>query len=205
MRIGLTGGIACGKSTVAQLFVKRGAKLVDADLVAREVVMPGEQVLRRIVEQFQSYAEQPLLHSDDTLNREVLGRVVFEDEKKLKQLEEMMHPVIRERMKATIDGYLKADPQAIVLADIPLLFETGQADVYDRNIVVYVPKSMQIERLMARNQLTQAEARRRVELQMDIDQKRKLADYIIDNSSTIEHTEHQVEQLWQQWEKSKRS
>lgn len=191
MLIGLTGGIASGKSTVSALMVKHGALLVDADQVAREVVEPGEQALLQIVEQF----GQQILHADGSLNRAALGSLVFSDPDKLKKLESITHPAIRVRMQETIERYKQEQPNAIIVADIPLLFETKQTHLYEGIVVVYVPRSMQVDRLMARNQISEAEANARIDLQMDIEEKRKLADWIIDNSKSIQHTEEQVIEL----------
>lgn len=191
MLIGLTGGIASGKSTVSALFVKHGALLVDADQVAREVVEPGEPALLQIKEQFGEGVLQP----DGSLNRQALGTLVFAKPDKLKQLESITHPAIRARMLEKIEQYKAKQPDALIVADIPLLYETKQTHLYEGIAVVYVPRAIQIARLMERNSLSEAEATARVELQMDIEEKRKLADWIIDNSSTVQHTEQQVIEL----------
>ncbi|GIP15466.1 dephospho-CoA kinase [Paenibacillus montaniterrae] len=191
MLIGLTGGIASGKSTVSALFVKHGALLVDADQVAREVVEPGEPALLQIIEQF---GEQ-VLNADGSLNRQALGALVFSDVDKLKQLEQITHPAIRARMQEKFKLYKHQQPDALIIADIPLLYETKQTHLYEGIVVVYIPRSMQIERLMKRNHLSEKEAADRIALQMDIEEKKKLADWIIDNSSTLEHTEQQVIEL----------
>jgi dephospho-CoA kinase len=192
MRLGLTGGIASGKSTVSAMLAARGAKIVDADQVAREVVLPGEPALESIVSVF----GQAVLNADGTLNRSELGRVVFGDRERLGQLESILHPAIRSRMWKQMDAYLEEDPDLLVVADIPLLFETGQASLYDGVMVVYIPRALQMERLMVRNALNAEQAKQRIDLQMDIEEKRRLADFIIDNSGTLEDTEGQIEQFW---------
>lgn len=191
MLIGLTGGIASGKSTVSALFVKHGALLVDADQVAREVVEPGEPALLQIIEQFGEAVLQP----DGSLNRQALGALVFAEADKLKLLESITHPAIRARMLEKIEQYKAEQPDAVIVADIPLLYETKQAHLYEGIAVVYIPRAMQIARLMKRNSLSEAEATARIELQMDIEEKRKLADWVIDNSSILQHTEQQVIEL----------
>jgi dephospho-CoA kinase len=194
MKLGLTGGIACGKSTVSAMLVRRGAKLVDADQVAREVVLPGEPALADIVREF----GQAVLNEDGSLNRSALGSVVFGNRERLEKLESILHPAIRARMWDMINKYADEKPDALIVADIPLLYETGQASLYDAVMVVYVPRQVQLERLMARNSLTAEEAAKRISLQMDIEEKRRLADFVIDNSGTLEDTERQVERFWQE-------
>ena len=195
MIIGLTGGIACGKSTVAAMLAERGAFVVDADRTAREVVMPGEPALAEIVSVF----GQAVIREDGTLDRRKLGEIVFADPDKRKRLEAITHPAIRERMWSRIRQAKAEDPARIVVADIPLLYETGQQGLYDGVLVVYVPRETQIRRLLARNpELTEAQARDRVNAQMDIERKKELADWVIDNSGGLESTGRQVEALWRE-------
>ncbi|SFS56814.1 dephospho-CoA kinase [Paenibacillus sp. BC26] len=192
MILGLTGGIACGKSTVSAMLVSHGAKLIDADQVAREVVLPGEPALAAIVAEF----GQAVLNEDGTMNRAEVGKVVFGNREKLTKLEGILHPAIRERMWERINAYAAEDPNQLIVADIPLLYETGQASLYEAVMVVYVPREIQIERLMQRNSLTREQAEERTALQMDIEEKRRLADIVIDNSGTIAETAQQVDQFW---------
>jgi len=197
MKLGLTGGIASGKSTVSAMLVKLGAKLVDADQVAREVVLPGEPALEQVVARF----GQAVLNEDGTLNRSKLGSLVFTpDKQNLKDLESILHPAIRARMQERMDTYLKEDPNLLVIADIPLLYETGQAKLYDAVMVVYVPPEMQLKRLMEREGLTEEESSMRIKLQMDIEEKKRLANYVIDNSGSLEDTHRQVGQFWREHE-----
>jgi dephospho-CoA kinase len=192
MIMGLTGGIASGKSTVGRLLTLRGAKLVDADAVAREVVMPGEPALEAIASEF----GQAMLNPDGSLNRPALGRIVFQDDAALRKLESITHPAIRETMRERIRTYAEREPDALIVADVPLLYETKQEKLYEGIMVVYVPKETQLVRLMARNDLGREEAERRIALQMDIEEKRRRADWVIDNSGSLEETERQVEQFW---------
>ncbi|AJY73563.1 dephospho-CoA kinase [Paenibacillus beijingensis] len=194
MIIGLTGGIACGKSTVGAMLIELGALLVDADHTAREVVLPGEKALDSIVERF----GQAVLNADGTLNRAALGQKVFGAKELLEQLESILHPAIRERMQAKIEEYKRSFPGRLIVADIPLLFETGQDARYEGVMVVYIPREMQIRRLMERNHMPMEEAMRRVDLQMDIEEKKKRADWLIDNSGTREQTRAQVERFWKE-------
>ncbi|RXZ81171.1 dephospho-CoA kinase [Paenibacillaceae bacterium] len=198
MKIGLTGSIACGKSTVAAMLVQHGAVLVDADEAARDVVLPGEPALDNVVRTF----GQAVLRSDGTLDRAELGKLVFADKDKLKQLEAILHPAIRERMWSQMERYEQEDSSRPIIADIPLLYETDQAALYDGVIVVYVPPEVQLQRLLARSpQMTEQEARRRIDLQMSIEEKKQRADWVIDNSGSLEETERQVDLFWRQMTK----
>ncbi|MCR8659043.1 dephospho-CoA kinase [Paenibacillus sp. T3-5-0-4] len=193
MLIGLTGGIASGKSTVSRLLVKHGALLVDADQVARDIVEQGQPALKEIT----SFFGQAVLHADGSLNRAALGAIVFSDKDKLATLESITHPAIRTRMLSTIERYKAEHPNTIIVADIPLLYETKQMHLYEAIVVVYVSREIQIERLVVRNNITLDDASSRVDIQMDIEQKRVLADYVIDNSGSLEQTEKQVIELIQ--------
>jgi dephospho-CoA kinase len=193
MIIGLTGGIASGKSTIAGLLVQRGALLVDADQVAREVVQPGEPALAAIVFSF----GQAVLAEDGSLDRKALGSIVFADKDKLAELEAITHPAIRTRMQQRIHEYAAQWPERLVVADIPLLYETKQQHLYEGIMVAYVPAALQLERLMKRNGLDAAEGERRILLQMDIEEKRRQADWVIDNSGTLKDTERQIAEFWE--------
>ena len=192
MKLGLTGGIACGKSTVSAMLAERGAKIVDADQTAREVVLPGEAALEAIVAVF----GQAVLNQDGTMNRSALGSIVFSDPARLSQLEAILHPAIRTRMWGRINVYEQEDPSQLIVADIPLLYETGQASLYDGIMVVYVPRLIQIERLMSRNSITAEQAEAAYCSADGYEEKRQLANYVIDNSGTLEQTALQVERFW---------
>jgi dephospho-CoA kinase len=193
VNIGLTGGIATGKSTVAKMLVQRGAMLIDLDQIAREVVAPGQPALAQIAERF----GQAILQPDGSLDRKRLGAIVFADEERRKELEQITHPAIRSVMKTRMQEYERDHPDKLVVVDVPLLFESGLSPMYDRVVVVYVPRSEQLRRLMERDKLTREDAEKRLNAQMDIEQKKRLADVVIDNSGSLEETERQIEQLWQ--------
>lgn len=195
MNIGLTGGIATGKSTVSQMLVERGAALIDADVVARMIMEPGHPVLEAVTERFGS----SMLLPDGRLDRKRLGGIVFSDPMERKALEDITHPAIRLEMKAELDRLEKQDPHRLVVADIPLLFESRLEELYEKIMVVYVPRAIQLERLMNRDSLTREQAELRLMAQMDIEQKRKRADILIDNSQGREETERQVDEFW--WSK----
>ena len=197
--IGLTGGIASGKSTVAAMLHRRGLPLIDADQLAREVVAPGTPAWHEILEVF----GQPFRLPDGAINRKALGELVFADPQARKRLEAIVHPRIsvlrQQKLQELQHAYVSAGkplPLAIVY-DIPLLFETGQQHTVDQIWVVWIPREMQIERLMKRNGLTRREAEIRLEAQLPLDEKRQWADVVIDNSRSLAETEQQVEAAWQ--------
>lgn len=192
MNIGLTGGIASGKSTVSQYLVKRGAVLIDADVISREMMMPGHPVLAAVV---QTYGPS-ILNPDGTLNRKKLGGIIFSNPQERKVLEAITHPAIREEMRQRMVKFEAVDPQRLVVADIPLLYESKLEDLYDEIMVVYVPRQIQLNRLMLRDNLNPQEAEDRLNAQMDIEVKREMADILIDNSLGIDETERQIDIFW---------
>ncbi|MCE5171344.1 dephospho-CoA kinase [Paenibacillus profundus] len=194
MNIGLTGGIASGKSTVSNLLVERGALLVDADRIAREVVLPGSPVLDKIAELFGT----DMLLEDGSLDRKRLGEVVFASEEQRKVLEGVTHPAIRHEMIAQISRLEGEYPDKLVVVDVPLLYESGLTEMFESVVVVYVPKEIQLQRLIQRDGIDAVQAERRLQSQWDIEEKRTLADVVIDNSQGLEYTEQQVERFWSQ-------
>jgi dephospho-CoA kinase len=175
IRIGLTGGIASGKSTVAGILADCGAVIIDSDLLAREVVEPGTDGLAQIVRRFGDR-----VISDGRLDRAALGRIVFADPDARRDLEAIIHPAVRRRAAELEEA---AGPDAIVVQMIPLLVETGQQDRFDAVIVVDVPEQLQRERLMARNRLTAEEADARIAAQASREERNAAATVLIDNSS----------------------
>ncbi|MEF2968404.1 dephospho-CoA kinase [Paenibacillus sp. M1] len=192
MNIGLTGGIATGKSTVSQMLVARGAELIDADAIAREIMEPGHPVLAEVVKHF----GQGVLLPSGELDRKRLGSIVFSDPEERKALEGITHPAIRGEMKRRMAELEAADPRRLVVADIPLLYESGLEQLYEEIMVVYVPREVQLERLMARDKMTREEAEARLRAQMDIELKKERADILIDNSLGREETESQIDDFW---------
>ncbi|MNH95790.1 Dephospho-CoA kinase [compost metagenome] len=192
MNIGLTGGIACGKSTVSAMLVSRGAILVDADRIAREVVEPGSPALAKVVDQF----GPAVLHPDGTLNRKRLGEIIFSQDEARKQLEGILHPSIRTTMRTRMAEAEQQYPDRLVVVDVPLLYESGLEVMFDEVLVVYVPREKQLARLMERDKLTLEQAEERLKAQLPIEQKKEKADIVIDNQGTLEETESQVEQFW---------
>ncbi|MBR3119321.1 MULTISPECIES: dephospho-CoA kinase [Oceanobacillus] len=194
MVIGLTGSIATGKSTVSQMFKDFEIPVVDADKIAREVVNPGEEAYERVVKVF----GESILLPNQTLDRKALGSLIFKDEAKRKLLNSIIHPAIRERIFERKDAHIKAGEQCVVL-DVPLLFEGDYSKVVDRTIVVAVDEAVQLERLMKRNELTEEEARERINSQLSIKEKAKLADAVIDNNGTIAQSREQLKNLLSLW------
>lgn len=192
MNIGLTGGIATGKSSVSAWLVQHGAALVDADLIAREVMMPGHPVLQQVRERF----GEEMLNEDGTLNRKRLGEHIFTHPEERVALEGITHPAIRSLIHSRVAELEAADPQRLVVADIPLLLEARDAYRFDEIMVVYVPRDIQLQRLMTRDDLTEEQAARRLAAQMDIEEKKRIADIVIDNSGTPEQTGQQLQQFW---------
>ncbi|WP_438495984.1 dephospho-CoA kinase [Paenibacillus sp. IHBB 3054] len=192
MIMGLTGGIASGKSTVSALFVEKGARLVDADAIAREVMLPGHPVLAAAVLHF----GEGILLPDGTLNRTKLGEIVFHDPEARQVLNQLTHPAIRQEIKNRMNTMEQEDPQRLTIVDIPLLYESELDNLFGQIVVVYVPREVQLDRLMERNKLSMEQAQGRLDAQLDIELKRSRADYIIDNSGTLAQTEQQVAVLW---------
>jgi dephospho-CoA kinase len=190
MNIGLTGGIACGKSTVSRLLASRGAIIIDADLLAREVVKPGAPALAEVVRVF----GHDMLHEDGTLNRKQLGKVVFDSEAKRKRLEELLHPAIIQLLQERMAEAERLQPDKLVVADVPLLYEAQMEDMFQEVMVVAASRDVQLERLMQRDKLSGEEAEQRIDAQMPLEWKKEWADTVIDNSGTPEETERQVEQ-----------
>lgn len=178
--VGLTGGIATGKSTVARMFRRSGAVVIDADQLARNVVKPGKPAWREIVKTFGNQ----ILHHDRTLNRHALGTIVFGNRSTLRQLERIIHPrVAREQIRLT-KQVARKDPNAVVIYDVPLLFEAGIDKRVQKTIVVTASRETQIARLKKRNHLSRAEAIRRIRSQMPLTTKVGLADFVIQGTLT---------------------
>jgi dephospho-CoA kinase len=196
--VGLTGGIGSGKSTVAELLRELGATVVDADAIVHELQRKGSPLLAEMVEAF----GEGILRDDGELDRKALGDVVFRDPAARKRLGEIVHPKVGAEMMRRVQAARDAGTEVVVM-DVPLLLEGRRAGAggaarapYDCVVVVWVPESVQIERTMARDGCDRGEAERRVRAQMSLDEKRDLADHVIDNSGTREETEAQVRALY---------
>ncbi|MDF2955680.1 MAG: Dephospho-CoA kinase [Candidatus Alkanophagales archaeon MCA70_species_2] len=200
LRVGLTGGIASGKSLVARFFMELGAYVIDYDVLSREVVRPCTEAWWRVVETF----GKEILKRDLTIDRKKLGDVVFTDRSKLRKLEKIVHPAISEEGEKRLAALEKLDPKAIVILDIPLLVEkllaSPPADAtkpkLDKVIVVYVSEETQLRRLCERDGIPEEEARRRIRTQLPLKEKLKYADFVINNEGSIEGTRQQVEEIY---------
>lgn len=192
--VGLTGGISSGKSMVADLFKERNIKVVDADLIAREVVEPGTPAYQKIVEVF----GEEILYEDETINRKKLGNIIFSKEDKRIQLNQIVHPAVREKMIIKRDELISSG-EPIIVMDIPLLFESKLTSFVDKVIVVYVSEETQLTRLMKRDNSSREEALGRIHSQIPISEKANLADEVIDNNGSVQETEMQLELLLKKW------
>ena len=191
--IGLTGGIASGKTSVAALLERLGAAVVDADLLAREVVEPGEDALGAIVAAFGA----GVLNGDGSLNRAALGEIVFADPAKRRVLEGITHPAIRARAEEHLARLREAGAQTVFYV-APLLIEAGNSDRVDEIWVVYLDRESQLARLMARDSLEREAALRRIASQMPMEEKRLLGRVVIDNRGSREELEARVLRLWRE-------
>jgi dephospho-CoA kinase len=191
MRVGLTGGVASGKTAVSAILAELGAVVVDADALAREVVEPGTPGLAAVVDEFGS----DVLTADGSLDRARLGALVFADPERRAALEAIIHPLVRARARQIEAG---APPGAVVVHDIPLLVETGQADDFDAVLVVDVPVETQVERAIRDRGWTEAEARARISSQASRDDRLAAATYVIANTGTREDLRRRVTEVFEE-------
>lgn len=182
MIVGLTGGIATGKSTISRALAELGMCVIDADVIARDVVAVGTEGLQELVAQF----GREFLTPGGELDRAKLGNVIFADASSRERLNQIIHPRVRAEMWHRARHYVGEDPSRVAILDVPLLIEGGTHTVMDANVLVYAPVDVQLARLMARNGLSEAQARARIDAQWPIDQKRALVDVLVDNSGAIE-------------------
>lgn len=186
--IGLTGGIASGKSTVSGILKRSGAYIIDADILAREAVRPSMPAWREIVNRF----GKGILNKNGLINRRRLAVIVFNDEKKRRLLNSIIHPWVFKKAEEVKAKVIKKDPCAVIIFDAALLIETGAYKEMDKVVVVYADVSTQIKRLMNRDGLTKDEAMKRIKAQMPLKEKVRFADYVIDGSKPINYVKKQV-------------
>ncbi|HWI55237.1 MAG TPA: dephospho-CoA kinase [Desulfobacteria bacterium] len=191
--IGLTGSIATGKSMVSGFLQQMGIRVIDADLVAREIVAPGLPAWRQI----RDYFGEEVLDPDLSINRKNLADEIFGDKEKISKLNEITHPVIIEKITSEINEFRSngSNDREILVVDVPLLIETGMHKIVDKVWVVYVPEELQLKRLMDRDGLTHTQAVKRIKSQMPVSEKKKYADAVIDNSGSITETKEKVGHL----------
>lgn len=190
--IGLTGNIGCGKSVVARMFEELGARVIDADRIARLVVEPGESAWKEIVQTF----GEAILNSDGTINRGKLGEIVFNDKEKREALNRITHPRIVERIKEVIEDFRKENVEVVIVEAALIVEKGGMKPLINDLIVVTADEETQIRRLIERNALSREEALSRIKSQMPLSEKVKYATYVIDNSGTLDEMRKQVEEVW---------
>jgi len=195
--VGLTGGIASGKSTVSDILAQLGAVIIDADLLSREVTLPGSEGLRQVREAF----GDSVIAADGTLDRHRLGRIIFRDEKARQRLNGIIHPLViglTEKRLRELQGRAKEQTRPLVaVIDAPLLIEAGVDSICDEVWVVAVSREVQADRLMKREGYTLDEALSRIDAQMPLEEKKQRATHIIDNQGSVERTREQVLKLWE--------
>jgi len=199
--LGVTGGIASGKSAVSRMLEELGAPIIDYDVIAREIVEPGKPAWKDIVACF----GESVLKEEKQIDRKKLSDLVFRDPGKRKQLESFTHPRIIEEADRRADEIAGRNPKAIIQVVVPLLFEINIQDRFDKVLLVYVPREIQIERLMKRDTIARESAESILKAQLPIDDKLEYADFVIHNEGTLEETRHQVEQLWEELKKGQES
>lgn len=195
LKVGLTGGIASGKSTVGEMFVKLGAKLIQADEIAHELMRPGQPVYEEVVRHFGAQ----ILNEDKTINRKRLAEAAF-DGARVKELNRIVHPAVIRKQEEWMEAVGRGDPGAVVMVEAALIIEAGAAKRFDRLIVVTCRQEQRVERWAAKMKMdlgsARAEVARRMAAQIADEEKVSQADYVIDNSGTLEETERQVRVIY---------
>ena len=194
LRVGLTGSIGVGKSFVAGVLAELGCHVIDADQMAREVVEPGSPALLAVAENFGA----DVIRADGTLDRERLGSLVFADEEKRRMLNSILHPYIIARQDELLREWETKDPNGIAVVDAALMIESGGYKRFDKLIVVHCTSAEQLKRIMVRNNLSRAEAEKRIRAQLPQEEKKSYADYLIDTSEGFEATRKRTEKVFQE-------
>jgi dephospho-CoA kinase len=192
--IGLTGGIASGKSTVANMLKNWGITVIDADVESRLAVEKGEEAYNQIVSHF----SKNILLENGSINRAKLGEIIFNNKEERMILNEIVHPAVRKRMLQKQESAEK-NGETIIIMDIPLLFESELTGMVDKTLLVYVDEKIQLQRLMERNNYSRQEALARIQSQMPLSEKKKLADVVIENNGLLEQTEQQLKNILIEW------
>jgi dephospho-CoA kinase len=192
--IGLTGGIASGKSTVSNMLKEMNITVIDADVEARLAVIKGEPAYKKIIAEF----GDGILLENGEIDRQKLGAIIFHQADKRKRLNEITHPEVRRRMLEQVET-AKRNNEEVVVLDIPLLFESKLTAMVEKTILVYVDSDIQLQRLVARNKLSIADAQARINSQMPLSEKIKLADGVIQNNGSLDETKQQLLQILAKW------
>ena len=194
LKVGLTGSIAVGKSFVCDVFRELGCHVLDADKTAREVVEPGTDGLLQVVTEF----GKDILTDDGELDRKKLGSIVFGDEEKRQLLNSIVHPLVIDAQDRWIEAFQKIDPDGIAVIDAALMIESGGYKRFDKLIVVWCEPAIQLKRLMLRDNLTEIDAKKRIDAQIPQDAKKQFADYLIDTSGGFDETRKQTIDVFQE-------
>lgn len=189
--VGITGGLATGKSTVSGMFARLGAKVMDADKIVHDLIKPGGKSVSQIKKTF-----GPQVVSEGGINRKALAEIVFKDKTKLKKLEAILHPRLRSIIKGELKKLKKNGFKGVVVLDVPLLFEAGMDRQVDMTIVVKTSRDSQIQRAVKKMNITRQQVLSRIKSQMPMKEKLQRADVVIDNSKTINETTKKVKQIW---------
>jgi len=195
--IGLTGGVASGKTTVSEVLREEGATLIDADEIAKELVQPQTPAWQELVRVFGN----EILDRDGSIHRKKLASLIFSNPRQRNLLNQILHPRIKEEIGCRLEGIRQKDLRAIVVIDAPLLIETGNHRDMDKVIVVFSTETQQIERLRRRNQLSEEQAQAILSSQMSLEEKTKVADYVIRNEGSLEETRQQARDIFQELKK----
>jgi dephospho-CoA kinase len=193
IKVGLTGGIGTGKATVAKMLSSLGALVIDADRLAHEAVHPGSRPWKQVVRAF----GKGILGRDGRIDRRRLAAIVFSDPGKLRLLDSIVHPPVLREMRRRMERAAAEGRYPVAVADVPLLFEAGLENEFDRVIVVTCPREEQIRRCRARGGMSREEVERRINAQMPLREKERRADYVIDNRGALEQTGKQVREVWE--------
>jgi len=192
--LGVTGGIGSGKSTVAKMLADLGAQTIDFDILAREVVKPGREAYKEIVDRF----GEGVLDTNKEIDRKTLGEEVFNSTEKRRVLENITHPRINREFYQQLESIRSEHGKCVVQAVIPLLIESGMRELFHRILVVYVPRDVQKQRLLKRDDLSEEQAEARLRSQMPLEEKCEYAHYVITNQDSLDYTGKQVKDFWRQ-------
>lgn len=196
--VGLTGGISSGKSTVTSWFLEKGSIVLDADQIVRQLQRPGGSLLNQLAHEF----GPSVLNEKGELVREVLGSIIFHDEVAKQKVNDMIHPLVKQKLIEGIERAKSAGEQLVIL-DIPLLFESGFESLVDTTLVIYVSRENQVKRLMKRDKIDESYALAKINSQMLLEEKRQRADYVLDNNDSMKELRTQFEQMFELlWEKA---
>ncbi len=191
--IGLTGGLKTGKTTVAKMFRRLGAHVIDADAIVHESLSVNGACVKAVKAQF----GERVLTRGGSVNRKALAEIVFQDDSRLRDLEKIIHPHVRRVMRAQISEYKRTDPDGVIVLDVPLLFESGLDKLADITVTVKATRALQVERAMRDLGISQAQALKRIRQQMPMTEKVRRSDVVIDNRSSKSETQKKVKQIWQ--------